>query len=52
MAIFVLIASAVLIILNVIFTRDEMGAGFWLRIGSSALLIIAMILTLKAQNQG
>lgn len=51
-AILVLVASFVLIILNIIFTRDEMGVGFWLRIGSSALLIAAMILTLKAQNQG
>ncbi|MFD1314469.1 hypothetical protein [Namhaeicola litoreus] len=49
-AIFVLFACVILIILNVIFTRDEMGVGFWLRIVSGILLIIAMFFSLKGES--
>ena len=48
----VIIASFVLIILNFIFTSDEMNSGFWLRIISSLLLIIGMYLTIKERKKG
>jgi len=48
----VIIASFVLIILNFVFTSDEMNSGFWLRIISSLLLIIGMYLTLKERKKG
>lgn len=42
-----IIGSALLIVLNFIFTSDEMDTGFWLRILSSALLILAMFVTIR-----
>ena len=48
----VIIASFVLIILNFVFTSDEMNSGFWLRIISSLLLIIGMYLTIKERKKG
>jgi len=48
----VIIASFVLIILNFVFTSDDMNSGFWLRIISSVLLIIGMFLTIKERKKG
>jgi len=48
----VIIASFVLIILNFVFTSDEMNSGFWLQIISSLLLIIGMYLTIKERKKG
>tara|TARA_R110002050_G_scaffold273016_1_gene416866 strand:- start:12020 stop:12202 length:183 start_codon:yes stop_codon:yes gene_type:complete len=48
----VIIASFILIILNFIFTSDEMNSGFWLRIISSLLLIIGMFLTMRERKKG
>jgi asparagine N-glycosylation enzyme membrane subunit Stt3 len=48
----VIIASFVLIILNFVFTSDEMNSGFWLRIISSLLIIIGMYLTIKERKKG
>jgi asparagine N-glycosylation enzyme membrane subunit Stt3 len=42
-----IIASVILIILNFIFTSDEMDIGFWMRILSSGLLILAMYITIR-----
>ena len=47
----VIIASFALIILNFVFTSDEMNSGFWLRIISSLLLIIGMYLTIKERKK-
>lgn len=46
-----IIASAVLIILNFIFTADKMDLGFWLRTSSSAVLIVAMALIIRKREK-
>ena len=46
-----IIVSCMLIILNFIFTSDEMNLGFWLRITGSVLLIIAMALTIRDRKK-
>jgi len=46
-----IIVSFILIILNFIFTSDEMNSGFWLRITGSVLLIIAMALTIRDRKK-
>jgi asparagine N-glycosylation enzyme membrane subunit Stt3 len=48
---FLIIVSFILIILNFIFTSDEMNSGFWLRITGSVLLIIAMALTIRDRKK-
>jgi asparagine N-glycosylation enzyme membrane subunit Stt3 len=48
---FLIIVSFILIILNFIFTSDEMNSGFWLRITGSVLLIIAMALTIRDKKK-
>lgn len=45
-----IIFSGILIVLNFILESD-MNLGFWMRISSSALLILAMIVTIRAQKQ-
>ena len=47
----VLVVSIVLIILNFIFESDNMGLGFWLRIISGTLIIIAMFLTIRERKK-
>lgn len=42
-----IIASVLLIVFNFIDSWNEMDKGFWMRIISSLLLIIAMALTIK-----
>ena len=46
-----IILSFILIILNFIFTSDEMNAGFWLRVSGSVLLILAMIFTIRDKKK-
>jgi len=46
-----IIASSILIAINILFS-EEKEWGFWLRILSSILVIIAMIFTLKEKNSG
>lgn len=46
-----IIVSVILIILNFIFTSDEMNLGFWLRISSSGFLILAMIFTIRERKK-
>jgi hypothetical protein len=46
-----IIVSFILIILNFIFTSDEMNSGFWLRITGSVLLIVAMALTIRDRKK-
>jgi len=43
--------SIILIILNFIFTSDNMDTGFWLRIVTSVLLILAMIFTIRDRKK-
>jgi len=43
----IIIASLILIILNFIFTSDEMDIGFWMRNISNGLLIFAMFMTIR-----
>lgn len=45
-----IILSGILVVLNFILESD-MNLGFWMRISSSALLILAMIVTIRAQKQ-
>lgn len=45
-----ILASIVLIIVNVI-TSENFDKGFWMRTLSSALLIIAMVLTIRSKNK-
>ena len=47
----IIIVSFILIILNFIFTSDEMNLGFWLRIISSILLILAMYFTIRERKK-
>ncbi len=51
----VMIASFILIAMNIIFL-EQFDAGFWLRILSSTLLMIAMLISIfnynKAKKQG
>jgi len=46
-----IIVSFVLIILNFIFTFEEMKSGFWLRVTGSVLLILAMVLTIRDRKK-
>lgn len=46
-----IILSGILIVLNFILESEGMDFGFWMRISSSALLILAMIFTIRAQKQ-
>ena len=46
-----IIISIILIILNFIFTSEEMDIGFWLRILSSGALILAMYLTIRGRKK-
>ncbi len=43
--------SGVLIICNFIFTGDSMDTGFWLRIASSLLLVVAMLFTIEERKK-
>ncbi|QAA82558.1 hypothetical protein EI546_12885 [Aequorivita sp. H23M31] len=45
-----IVVSFLLIILNFIFTSDEMNSGFWFRIISSVVLILAMFLTIRGRK--
>lgn len=47
----IIIVSFLLIILNFIFTSDEMNLGFWLRIILSILLILAMYFTIRERKK-
>jgi len=47
----IIILSFLLIILNFIFTSQTMDAGFWMRILSSVLIIMAMWVTLKHRHR-
>ena len=51
LALILIIVSFILIILNFIFTSDEMNLGFWSRITGSVLLIIAMALTIRDRKK-
>lgn len=42
-----IIGSLMLIILNFMFASNEMDVEFWMRIVSSVILIIAMLLTIR-----
>ena len=46
-----IIVSFVLIILNFIFTSEEMKSGFWLRVTGSVLLILAMVLKIRDRKK-
>lgn len=46
-----IIFSGILIVLNFILESEDMDFGFWMRISSSVLLILAMIITMRAQKQ-
>lgn len=46
-----IIVSVILIVLNFIFTSDEMNLGFWLRVSSSGFLILAMIFTIRNRKK-
>ncbi|APG65957.1 hypothetical protein LPB136_11545 [Tenacibaculum todarodis] len=46
-----IIISTVLIILNFMFTSDDMNLGFWLRILGSVFLIITMLLVIRNRKQ-
>ena len=48
--IILIIASTILILFNFIDSGNEMDKGFWMRIVSSLLLILAMVLTIKNNN--
>lgn len=47
----IIIISLILIILNFIFTSNEMNAGFWLRIATCVFLILAMIFTIRERKK-
>lgn len=46
----IVIISIILIGLNFIFTSDEMDLGFWLRVISSGLLILAMFIIIRERK--
>ncbi|WP_183114799.1 hypothetical protein [Flagellimonas pelagia] len=46
-----IILSGILVVLNFILESEDMDFGFWMRISSSVLLILAMIITIRAQKQ-
>lgn len=46
-----IIVSVILIVLNFIFTSDEMDLGFWLRVSSIGFLILAMIFTIRDRRK-
>ncbi|NDV44362.1 hypothetical protein [Flagellimonas sediminis] len=43
--------SLILILLNFILQGNELDTGFWMRISSSVLLILAMLVTLHGQKK-
>lgn len=45
-----IILSILLIIMNFIFTSNEMNTGFWLRIITCILIILAMVVTIRDRN--
>lgn len=47
----IIIASAILIAINFIFISEDMGLGFWMRILSSLMIILAMYITIKEQDK-
>gem|GEM_PF-678297 len=49
-AISIIVLSTLLIVFNIIFTSDKIDLGFYLRISSSALLILAMYLVLNSRK--
>ncbi len=51
LSLILIILSSMLIVLNFIFTSDEMDFGFWMRIVSGILLIITMIITIRDRNK-
>lgn len=46
----IVIASAILIAINFIFISEDMGLGFWMRILSSLMIILAMYVTIKGRG--
>lgn len=46
----VIIASAILMVANFIFT-DEFDSGFWMSTLSSALIVISMVLTIRERKK-
>ena len=49
-ALFVIIASVILIIINIIIS-DKYDGRFWLRISSGILLVISMLITIRQRNK-
>ena len=47
----IIFASVILIVVNIIFTSDNMNQGFWMRLLSSVLLIVAMIITMVLRKK-
>jgi len=47
----IIVVSVILIVLNFIFTSDEMNLGFWLRVSSSGFIILAMIFTIRDRKK-
>ena len=47
----IIIASLILIVVNFIFTSNEMDLAFWMRILSSGLLILAMFLIIRDRKK-
>lgn len=45
-----IVASVIMIIVNIVMT-EAFDRGFWMRIISSVLLIVAMILTIRSQRK-
>ncbi|MFK7748178.1 MAG: hypothetical protein AB8B65_07300 [Kordia sp.] len=45
-----IVASVVMIVVNIV-SSDDFDRGFWMRSISSILLIFAMILTIRSQQQ-
>ena len=51
LSLLIIIASAILIAINFIFISEDMGLGFWMRILSSLMIILAMYITIKEQDK-
>ena len=51
LSLIVIVASLVLIVLNIIFTSNNMNIGFWLRILAMVLLIIQMVLNIRKRKR-
>ena len=47
----IIVVSVILIVLNFIFTSDELNLGFWLRVSSSGFIILAMIFTIRDRKK-